>query len=723
MRWFAKIDAVAYNQTMSKTEAPSESINPYLNREMGLLKFNERVFHQALNKRTPLLEKVNFINIFHSNMDEFFMKRLGGLKKQFEAKLQSYSLDGLTPKEQIDQIRVKILELNKAVNEFVDKNLKDDLKNNNIHLLKWKSLTPEERAWVGELFRKNIFPVLTPMAVDQGHPFPHISNLSTSIAVSLKHPQEEELLFTRIKIPPIFPMWVRLEPRASERDFRFISMIDIVIQHLEDLFPNMEIKNMMTFRVTRSIDIKDYRDEDAEDLLELITEEVRQRKYTEIVRLEHGNNPDPWLLQFLLEELDLREEDVFPYPGRLEFKDLKNIYKQNIPELKYPLWNPISPVQLIDPGQNIFNVIKQGDVLLHHPYESFTNSVERFIVTAANDPNVIAIKMTLYRTAEDSALVQALIKAAALGKQVVCLIELQARMDEEKNIFLAQTLEEAGVHVVYGISGLKTHAKLILVVRKEQDDFKVYAHIGTGNYNPFTARLYTDVGLLTANDEITRDITDLFHYLTGRSLKTQYNKILVAPVALKDSFLKLIVTELENHRSGKPAEIIAKMNSLEDKDIIKALYEASEEGVKVQLIVRGFSCLRPKEKGLSKNISITSTLGRFLEHSRIFYFRNAEEDPINGKFFIGSADWMSRNLVNRVEVVIPVEDRNAKIKLHEMLEIYLQDQVYAWDMDSNGDYTQRGDANDLLEGAQELLMKQSLLKYQSYMQNRIGTPS
>ncbi|MES2769155.1 MAG: polyphosphate kinase 1 [Bdellovibrionota bacterium] len=698
-----------------------QSVNPYLNREMGLLKFNERVLYQALNKRTPLLEKVNFINIFHSNMDEFFMKRLAGLKKLHEARLQSYSLDGLTPKEQIDQIRVKILELNKQVNAFVDKDLKNDLEANGVHLLRWRNLNAKEKAWVTDLFKNKIFPVLTPMAVDQAHPFPHISNLSTSIAVSLKHPQEEELLFTRIKIPPIFPMWVRLEPRQNERDFRFISMIDIIIQHLEELFPNMEIKNMMTFRVTRSIDIKDYRDEDAEDLLELIVEEVRQRKYTEIVRLEHGNNPDPWLLKFLLEELELKEEDVYPYPGRLEFKDLKNIYKQNIQELKYPLWSPVAPTQLADNGQNIFNAIKQNDILLHHPYESFTNSVERLVVTAANDPNVMAIKMTLYRTAEDSALVEALIKAAETGKQVVCLIELQARMDEERNIYLAQTLEEAGVHVVYGIAGLKTHAKIVLIVRKEQEDFKVYAHIGTGNYNPVTARLYTDVGLLTCNTDITKDLTDLFHYLTGRSLKTQYNKILVAPVTLKDSFLQMIAAEVENQKSGKPAEIIAKMNSLEDKDIIKALYDASQEGVKIQLIVRGFSCLRPQQKDLSKNIYVTSILGRFLEHSRIFYFRNGEEDQVQGKYFIGSADWMSRNLNNRVEVVTPIDDRNAKIKLHELLEVYLQDQVSVWDMDSSGNYNLRSDKNDLLEGSQELLMKQALLKYQSYVQNRIGT--
>lgn len=699
----------------------SQEINPYLNREMGVLKFNERVFHQALNKRTPLLEKVNFINIFHSNMDEFFMKRLGGLKKQYEARLQSYSLDGLTPKEQIDQIRVKILELNKQVDQFVDKTLKKNLETNGINLLRWRNLNAKEKAWVTDLFRNKIFPVLTPMAVDIGHPFPHISNLSTSIAVSLKHPQEEEILFTRIKIPPIFPMWIRLEPKEGERNFRFISMIDIVIQHLEELFPNMEIVNMMTFRVTRSIDIKDYKDEDAEDLLELIVEEVRQRKYTEIVRLEHGNNPDPWLLKFLLEELELKEEDVYPYPGRLEFKDLKNIYKQNIPELKYPLWSPVAPLQLADANQNIFSAIKQNDILLHHPYESFTNSVEKLVMTAANDPNVMAIKMTLYRTAEDSVLVQALIKAAEKGKQVVCLIELQARMDEERNIYLAQTLEEAGVHVVYGITGLKTHAKIVLVVRKEQDDFKVYAHIGTGNYNPVTARLYTDVGLLTCNNDITKDLTDLFHYLTGRSLKTQYNKILVAPVTLKDSFLKSIANEIENKKSGKPAEIIAKMNSLEDKDVIKALYDASEAGVKTQLIVRGFSCLRPQEKKLSENIFVTSILGRFLEHSRIFYFRNGEEDQIQGKFYIGSADWMSRNLNNRVEVVTPIEDRNAKVKIWELLDVYLEDQVSAWDMNSSGDYTYRGDKNELLEGAQELLMKQASLKFQSYIQNRIGT--
>jgi polyphosphate kinase len=694
----------------------------FLNRELGLLQFNERVLKQALNTRTPLLEKVNFINIFHSNMDEFFMKRLGGLKRQFEARLQSYSLDGLTPKEQIDQIRKRILELNTEVHDFVEKSLNKTLEENKIFLLRWRNLNAKEKSWVTEFFQNKVFPVLTPMAVDQGHPFPHISNLSMSIAVSLRHPQEDDLLFTRIKIPPVFPMWVQIDVDNNKNEYRFISMVDIVIQHLEQLFPNMEIQNMMTFRVTRNLDIKEYKDEDAEDLLELIVEEVKQRKYTEIVRLEHGANPDPWLLRFLLEELEIKDEDVYAYPGRLEFKDLKNIYKLNIPNLKYAQWVPVPAISLADTSQNIFTVIRSGDVLVHHPYEGFNTSVERFILSAANDPNVVAIKMTLYRTQEESVLVEALVKAAETGKQVVCLIELKARMDEERNIYLAQKLEEAGVHVVYGIMGLKTHGKVALVVRREQDDFKTYAHIGTGNYNPTTARQYTDMGLFTCDSEITRDLTDLFHYLTGRSLKSQYNKILVAPVTLKDAFLKLIEQEIENKKQGKPAEIIAKMNSLEDKDIIQSLYRASEAGVKIQLIVRGFSCLRPNTKGLSENIRVISPLGRFLEHSRIFYFRNGQEDHMLGKFFIGSADWMSRNLNNRVEVITPVEDKNAKIKIYEALEMYLQDQVSAWDMKSDGTYTLRGEKNELMEGVQELLMKQALLKYQSYVQNRTGAP-
>lgn len=692
----------------------------YLNREVGVLQFNERVLKLAMNSRTPLLEKVNFVNIFHSNMDEFFMKRVGGLKAQYQAKLQSYSIDGLSPKEQIKLIYQKNVELNKVVHEFVEKELKKDLEKNGIDLLRWRGLTAKEKNWATDYFKNKIFPVLTPMAVDQGHPFPHISNLSTSIAVSLKHPQDDELLFARIKIPPVFPMWIKIEASEDPKSIRFISIIDIIIQHLEYLFPDMTIENMMTFRITRNIDIKANKDEDAEDLLEFITEELKQRRFQEVVRIEHGNNPDPWLLNFLLDELDLKQEDVIAYPGRLEYKDLKSVYKVVNPQLKYPLFTPVSPNALIDPGVNIFNVIKQNDLLVHHPYESFSNSVERFIVTAANDPNVVAIKMIFYRTTEESLIVQSLIRAAEMGKQVVCLIELKARMDEERNIHLAQVLEDAGVHVVYGIVGLKTHAKVILVVRREQEDFKTYAHIGTGNYNPVTAKLYTDMGLLTANPEITKDLTELFHYLTGRSLKNSYGKILVAPVSLKDRFLKLIQQEAENKKNGLPAQIIAKMNSLEDKDIIKALYDASDAGVSIDLIVRGFSCLRPGEKNLSENIRVVSVLGRFLEHSRVFYFRNGSQDPLAGHFYFGSADWMSRNLLNRVEVVTPIEDKNLKSKIYEVLDMMIQDQVSAWDLKPDGSYVNRGDSNQLLEGCQELILKQTQLRHQLYLQSRLG---
>ncbi len=692
----------------------------YLNREIGVLQFNERVLKLAMNSRTPLLEKVNFVNIFHSNMDEFFMKRVGGLKAQHQAKLQSYSVDGLSPKEQIKLIYQKNIELNKVVHDFVEKELKKELEKNGIHLLRWRGLTAKEKNWVTDFFKNKIFPVLTPMAVDQGHPFPHISNLSTSIAVSLKHPQDDELLFARIKIPPVFPTWLKIEASDDPKSIRFISMIDIIIQHLEYLFPDMTIENMMTFRITRNIDIKANKDEDAEDLLEFITEELKQRRFQEVVRIEHGNNPDPWLLNFLLDELDLKQEDVIAYPGRLEYKDLKSVYKVVNPKLKYPLFTPVSPSALVDPGVNIFSVIKQSDLLIHHPYESFANSVERFIVTAANDPNVVAIKMIFYRTTEESLIVQSLIRAAEMGKQVVCLIELKARMDEERNIHLAQILEDAGVHVVYGIVGLKTHAKVILVVRREQDDFKTYAHIGTGNYNPVTAKLYTDMGLLTAHAEITKDLTELFHYLTGRSLKNTYEKILVAPVSLKDRFIKLIQQEIENKKKGLPAQIIAKMNSLEDKDIIKALYQASQAGVGIDLIVRGFSCLKPGVKDLSENIRVISVLGRFLEHSRIFYFRSGSEDPLAGQFYLGSADWMSRNLLNRVEVITPIEDKNLKAKIYEILEIMIQDQVSAWDLMPDGKYVHRGDSNQLLEGSQELILKQTQLRHQLYLQNRLG---
>ena len=681
----------------------------FLNREVGWLKFNKRVLYQAKDERNPLLERIRFLGIFQSNLDEFFMKRIGGLQRQYYARVSTLSPDGLTAEEQLKMLRPKVLEINDDLRTLLTQDLLPKLNQQQIYLATWNELTPNEKEWAKVFFRDRIFLVLTPMAVDPGHPFPLISNLSTSLAVSLQVPNEEDMLFARIKIPDVFPAWIRI-PNTDPGVERFVSVLEIIRQHLDQLFPRMQIQNVMAFRVTRNADIESD-SEGVEDLLELIEEEVKQRKFAEVVRVEHGPNPDPWLLDFLMDELDLTADDVYEYPVPLEYKNLSALVNLNMPQLKYKPWNPVTLPQLADESANIFGIAKANDVLVHLPYESFNTSVERFIVTAADDPSVIAIKMTLYRTSEESPIVHALIRAAEKGKQVVCLVELKARFDEERNIYWAQAMEKAGVHVVYGIVGLKTHAKIALVVRRERDDFRSYVHIGTGNYHSQTAKLYTDMGLLTSRPEITSEVVEIFHYLTGRSLKMDYTNLLVAPINMKARFLEMIKQETENARQGQPSGIIAKCNSLEEKDIIQALYEASQAGVPIQLIIRGFSCLRPGEPGLSENIKVQSIVGQFLEHSRVFYFRSGKPTEIEGRFFIGSADWMTRNLLGRVEVVAPVEDKLAKEKIWEALQIMLNDKRLTWDMDANGDYTLRRPQNPGEEmGCHDLLAEKARLK-------------
>lgn len=684
-------------------------MNALLNRELGWLRFNERVLYQARDARNPLLERLKFLNIFHSNLDEFFMKRVGGLQRQFYSSVSTLSPDGLTPEDQLKQIRPRVLALTEEVRQLLTTELLPQLQASNVHLCTWDQLKPEEKEWARLFFRDRIFSVLTPMAVDPGHPFPLISNLSISLAVSLKAPNEEDLLFARIKIPDVFPAWVRI-PNTEPGLERFVSVFDIVRNHLDQLFPRMQITNVMAFRVTRNADIE-ADTEGVEDLLELIEEEVKQRKFAEVVRLEHGPNPDPWLLEFLLEELDLTPDDVYEYPLPLEFKSLAAIVGLNLPQLKYKPWNPITLGALADESANIFNVVRNSDVLVHMPYESFSSSVERFIVTAASDPAVVAIKMTLYRTNEGSPIVHALIRAAELGKQVVCLVELKARFDEERNIFWAQAMEKAGVHVVYGIVGLKTHAKLALVVRRERDEFRSYVHIGTGNYHSGTARVYTDFGLLTSKPDITNEVVQVFHYLTGRSLKTDYTQLLVAPINMKARFMEMIRAEIDNAKNGLPSGIIVKCNNLEDRNMIDAMYEASQAGVPIQLIIRGFSCLRPQTPGLSENIKVISIVGPFLEHSRVFYFRAGQANELDGRFFIGSADWMLRNLLGRVEVIAPVEDKAAKEKIWEALQTMLNDRRLGWDMDSEGAYSLRQPADPALDiGTHDFLAEKTRLK-------------
>lgn len=669
-------------------EHPLSSATEFTNREIGWLNFNRRVLHEAEDPRTPLLERANFLAISDSNLDEFFMKRVGGLKRQVAAGISPKSSDGKTPLEQLALIRqvVKTMMTDQAK---CYANLRAEMAKNGIHLLKWKDLTNDEKEAVRVYYKRNVFPVLTPLSVDPGHPFPFISNLSTSLGVTLKHPDQEDRLFARIKIPKNkngLPQWIQVNEGSPSP--RFISLIDVIRENLADLFPSMQVLDVMPFRITRNADF-DAADDEAEDLLQMIAEELRQRRFAEVVRIEHGPNPDPWMLKFLMDELELTEEDIYVHPGELDYSDLRVIAGLDRAELRYPPHQPVVPLAFADESQSVFSLIRTGDQLVHHPYESFSSTVERFIREAASDPKVLAIKMTLYRTGDNSPFIRSLIRAADAGKQVVCLVELKARFDEERNIYWAQALENAGVHVVYGIVGLKTHAKMALVVRQENDGLRCYAHIGTGNYNVQTSRFYTDMGLLTCREEITSEIVEFFHYLTGRSLKKSYSRLLIAPVNMLSRFKEMIEREGAHAKAGRPSRIIAKCNSLEENDVVLALYDASRKGVAVDLIIRGFACVRPGVPGMSDRVRVTSTIGRFLEHSRIFYFRNGAADPLDGDFFIGSADWMYRNLHARVEAIVPILDRSLKEKLWEVLQLTLKDQRQTWDMQSDGNYRQR----------------------------------
>lgn len=680
----------------SRRGAPQE----FLNRETAWLEFNNRVLNEAIDRRTPLLERVRFLGIYTSNLDEFFMKRVAGLKHQLQVG-SNRRAGGMTATQQLEAIRKMVLDQQKRQAESYNRSLRPELAKNGVHLLGWQELTSGERAFATKYFRQNVFPVLTPLAVDPGLPFPFISSLSVSFGVTLRHPDRDEKLFARIKIPKIFPQWVLLrsensaekageksdKPAAKPVAARFVSLLEIIRFNLKDLFPDMEILDVMPFRITRNAEVE-REEEDAEDLLEMIAEELKQRRFGDVVRLEHGPHPDPWMLRFLMDELELSEDDVYELHGSLDYSDLKPLLELPLPELKYDPWTPLVPPRLMDENASIFDLIREEDLLVHHPYESFAVSVERFIRQAVDDPSVLAVKMTLYRTGDDSPFIPLLIRAAEQGKQVVVLVELKARFDEARNIHWAQELENAGVHVVYGVVGLKTHAKTALVIRQEPQGVQCYVHLGTGNYHKQTAKVYTDVGYFTAKSEYTEDVVELFHYLTGRSLKRTYHKLLVAPAEMKDGILSRIRREIDFAKAGKPARIIAKCNSLEERDLVRALYEASQAGVEVELIVRGFCCLRPKVKNMSERIRVISVIGRFLEHSRILYFANGSADPLNGEFLIGSADLMYRNLLGRIETMSPIDSRSARERLWEILDIMLSDHRSAWDMQSDGTYVQ-----------------------------------
>ncbi len=681
--------------------------NEFLNREVQWLGFNERVLAMALDDRTPLVERLAFLAIFNSNLDEYFQKRVGGLKRQIKAGLLARTPDGMTAEDQLKAIRQLVLPMLARQAECFKQNIRPALRDEGIFLLEWEELTDADRARCEAYFRTHLFSVLTPLAVDPGHPFPFLSNLSTSLGVMLRGPRgakrydvpdddgEDRLQFARVKVPEVLPPWVPINDPDQPGQYRFVRLLDIIRHNLDDLFEGMEIKHAEPFRITRNADVE--RDEeDAEDLLELINQELRDRRFANAVRLEVDDSPHHPMNRFLLGELGLRQDDVYEMPGELDYTDLWTIHGSvSRPDLKFPKWTPVVPERLADEDANMFDVIRSGDLMVHHPYESFAASVERFISEAANDPKVVAIKLTLYRTGPDSPFIPSLIRAAESGKQVVCLVELKARFDEERNVQLARRLEKAGIHVVYGLVGLKTHTKTAMVVRHEPDGMRVYAHVGTGNYHAKTANLYTDLGLFTTDPRITDDLVELFHFLTGRSIKRDFKHLLIAPISMRRRFEEMIDREVAHadawrQRGADPEDpkrpmITAKMNQLEDQRMVRKLYEASNAGVQVDLIVRGFCCLRPGVPGLSEHVTVTSVIGRFLEHSRIFRFNNAG-DP---EYYIGSADWMYRNLNNRVECITPIYDRAAQQQLQTILDVSLQDHKRAWEMDADGGYTQR----------------------------------
>jgi polyphosphate kinase len=667
----------------------------YFSRELSWLEFNSRVLHEAMDNRTPLLERIKFMAIFSVNLDEFFMVRVATIKQQIAAGVTNTTPDGRTPVQQLEAIGKRLRPLLHRQYQHFERELSPLLVDKGIHILNYFELNQEQRKYLQYYFEEQIFPVLTPLAVDPGHPFPYISNLSLSLAVVMKHPETGAELFARVKVPQVLPRFINMPPELSSESegqmhWTGIPIEQLIGHNLDALFPGMDIQECHTFRVTRNADIA-LAEDDADDLLLAIEQELRKRRLGgSVVRVEVNTNTPTHIVAMLKDELDLEDSDVYPIDGLLGLSDLFAIFSLSLPALKDPSWIPTLPPRLrcLDDDEetkDFFKVIAERDLLVHHPYQSFTATVERFIHTAAHDPDVLAIKMTLYRTSADSRLLKSLMTAAEKGKQVAVLVELKARFDEQNNIIWARQLEQAGVHVVYGLVGLKTHTKVILVVRREANQIRRYVHIGTGNYNAKTSRLYTDIGLFTVRPEIGADLTDLFNYLTGYSRQSAYRKLLVSPVNAREQFVSLIQQEMKNAELGLTGRIVAKMNSLVDPSTIAHLYQASQAGVKIDLIVRGMCCLRPGVVGLSENIQVISIIGRFLEHSRIYYFFNGGNEQV----LIGSADWMTRNLDRRVEAIVPVEDPDIAKDLHEFLGIMLADNRQAWELQSNGSYVQR----------------------------------
>jgi polyphosphate kinase len=652
----------------------------YLNRELSWLDFNARVLALAADTSLPLLERAKFLAIFSSNLDEFYMVRVAGLKRRDEMGLSVRSADGLSPREQLRRISERTQQIaNRHAHVFLD-SVRPALADEGILIVNWLQLDDDERGRLSTYFHEQVFPVLTPLAVDPAHPFPFVSGLSLNLAITVKAPDDGGQHFARIKVPDNVDRFVELDSRDGA--LRFLPMEELIAAFLPVLFPGLEIVEHHAFRITRNADFEVEEDRD-EDLLQALERELARRRFGSPVRLEVADDMTENMLELLLRELDVNPGDVIEVPGLLDLSSLWQIYGVDRPDLKDPPFVPATPPAFgeRETPKSIFATLRDGDVLVHHPYDSFSTTVQRFIEQAAADPNVLAIKQTLYRTSGDSPIVNALIDAAEAGKQVVALVEIKARFDEQANIKWARALEQAGVHVVYGLIGLKTHCKTALVVRREGSAIRRYCHVGTGNYNPKTARLYEDVGLLTAAPDIGADLTDLFNSLTGYSRKDSYRNLLVAPHGVRRGIIERIEREAAATRDGAEGRIRVKANALVDEQVIDALYRASQAGVRVEVVVRGICALRPGAPGFSENITVRSILGRFLEHSRIIHFGVIDE------FWIGSADMMHRNLDRRVEVMAQVKDPRLKAQLDEVFESAMNPATRCWELGDDGSWT------------------------------------
>jgi polyphosphate kinase len=689
----------AVDQLPASQEADLEDPGLYFNRELSWLEFNARVLQLAEDESVPLLERLKFTGIVSNNLDEFFMVRVAGLHDQIDAGIEDPLQDGRTPQQTIAEIRRVVHEHVERQSRCLAGELRPALSEHGIRIVGVEDVSDAQREHLDERFRRQIFPVLTPLAVGLGRPFPYISNLSLSLGVLVHDPVTRTQAFARVKVPTeMLPRFVPLEEGRT-----FVPLEDLIAKHLDQLFPGMEIVDYDMFRVTRDADFTV--SDEADDLLRAVEHELRARRFGEVVRVEVGAGMNRQMRAQLERSLGVEPEDVFEIEGLLDLNDLSEIAKvSGFAELRYKPWTPVvqprlQPQESDEP--DVMAAMREGDILLHHPYDSFSTSVERLVEEAVADPNVLAIKQTVYRTSDDSPLVPALIRAAERGKQAVCLVELKARFDERANIKWGRALEEAGVHVVYGLPSLKTHAKCILIVRREGDGVRHYVHIGTGNYHPKTARLYTDFGLLTCDEQLGADVADMFNFLTGFARPRRYRQVLVAPAHMRDGILEEIERTVAAHEEGKHARVLMKMNSLVDKTVIRALYRASRAGVPIDLNIRGICCLRPGVPGVSENIRVNSVVDRFLEHSRIYAFERDQECRV----YIGSADLMPRNLDTRVELLAPVRAEELRADVLDTLERCLADDTNSWDLGEDGEWTRRTPAGPEARNTQRELMQ------------------